>query len=455
MIPESPQPPVFTVSELTNQIKNLLEERFPFIWITGEISNLRIPASGHHYFTLKDRDAQISAVMFNGQTRQLKFRPEDGLGIMGMGRVTVYPPRGNYQIILEYMEPEGVGALQLAFEQLKAKLEAEGLFDAAYKSPLPFLPRHVTLVTSSTGAVVHDIVHIVRRRHPGVVLAVVPVRVQGDEAAGEIVGALEFINRRIATDVIVVCRGGGSLEDLQPFNEEIVARAIFASRIPVVSAVGHETDYTIADFVADLRAPTPSAAAEMIVPVREELLQAVRQRRRDLDRRMRRLVDMRRDTLTGLRQWLGDPRRRIEDMRLRVDDFAGRMTRRFLSLLQNRREKLAWRADRLMAVRPQARIREHKQLLSVTYRNLSKYMEIYLDNKKAKLAEKQHVLHAIGPRATLARGYSITRRTSDGMVVRRAADVRIGQELEILLSHGELRADVSRRSEKQRTDRDE
>jgi exodeoxyribonuclease VII large subunit len=274
-------------------------------------------------------------------------------------------------------------------------------------------------------------------------------------AAGEIVAAPDFINRRITTDAIVVCRGGGSLEDLQPFNEEIVARAIFASRIPVVSAVGHETDYTIADFVADLRAPTPSAAAEMIVPVQAELLDALRQRRGELAHRIYRLMELRRDALSGLRQWLGDPRRRIEDMRLRLDDFAGRLNRRFVFLLHNRRERLTWRTDRLIAARPQARIREQKQLLWITYRNLFKYLQINLNNKKSELAQKQHVLHAIGPRATLSRGYSITRRASDGRVIRRAADIRIGQEVEILLARGQLNADVVRRSEEQHTDRDD
>ena len=261
----------YTVSELNANIKQLIEENFPFVLIFGEISNFRIPVSGHFYFTLKDHASQINSVMFRGQQRNLKFEPEDGLNVTGMGRISVYEPRGTYQIILEYLEPAGSGALQIAFEQLKKRLAGEGLFDEAKKKSLPFLPNKIGVISSPSGSVIHDILHIINRRFPNVSIQIVPVKVQGVDAVDQIVAAVELINVAKDVDVAILARGGGSLEDLQAFNAEPVARAIFASEIPIVSAIGHETDYTISDFVADLRAPTPSAAAELVVPAKSEL----------------------------------------------------------------------------------------------------------------------------------------------------------------------------------------
>ena len=238
---------IFTVSELNADIKNLLEQQFPFIWIYGEISNFRVPASGHFYFTLKDADAQISAVMFRGQQRHLKFRPSDGMGVTGMGRVSVYEPRGTYQIILEYLEPSGIGALQVAFEKLKKQLAAEGLFDDQHKRSLPFIPRKISLITSPTGAVVHDLLNVIQRRFAGIRIEILPISVQGAAAVEQIVDALELLNARADSDVAILARGGGSLEDLQAFNSEAVARAIFQSQIPIISAIGHETDTTLID----------------------------------------------------------------------------------------------------------------------------------------------------------------------------------------------------------------
>ena len=262
---------ILTVSELTGQIKSLLENSFAFVWVCGEISNFRTPGSGHYYFTLKDASAQVAAVMFRNQNRQLKFLPADGMSIVGLGRISVYEPRGSYQIILEYVEPAGVGALQVAFERLKQRLAVAGYFDEHHKQRLPFLPHKISVITSPTGAVVHDIITVASRRFPNMPLQIVPVKVQGVGSEDEIASALELVNRRSDADVIILARGGGSLEDLQAFNSERVAMAIFTSRIPVVSAVGHETDVTIADFIADVRAPTPSAAAELVVPDKNEL----------------------------------------------------------------------------------------------------------------------------------------------------------------------------------------
>src|SRR5438128_5795357 len=263
---------LYTVSALTALLRVHIESAFSDVWVEGEVSNLRIPTSGHAYFTLKDASSQIRAVLFRSVGRSQRFALQDGLQLVCRGRLTVYEPRGAYQVIVEYAEPKGVGALQLAFEQLKARLAAEGLFDQARKRPLPFLPRRIGVVTSPTGAAIRDIVQVAHKRDPGVTIVLDPVAVQGQRAAGEIARAIEELNELGGFDVLVVGRGGGSLEDLWAFNEELVARAIAASRIPVVSAVGHEIDFTIADFVADVRAPTPSAAAELVVRDQQDLL---------------------------------------------------------------------------------------------------------------------------------------------------------------------------------------
>ena len=279
--PVEPCPKIFSISELTKQIRSLLETSYAEVWVAGEISNFKAHTNGHFYFTLKDDKAQINAVMFRGSNSRLAFRPEDGMKVVCHGRLTVYEARGQYQIVVDHIEPKGIGALQMAFEQLKKKLGKEGLFEAARKRPLPFLPKKIGVVTSPTGAAIRDILNILRRRHPGVAVLLVPVKVQGDGAKEEIAEAIGLLNAREDIDVMIVGRGGGSIEDLWAFNEEIVARAIFSSKIPVISAVGHEIDFTIADFTADVRAPTPSAAAELVVPRKQDLeasLQNMRER---------------------------------------------------------------------------------------------------------------------------------------------------------------------------------
>lgn len=263
---------IYTVSQLTSNIKNLLEENFPLVWVSGEVSNFSVPVSGHFYFSLKDENTQIQSVMFRGQNRILKFEPENGLKITGLGRISVYEPRGSYQLILEYMEPKGIGALQVAFEKMKDRLLKEGLFDKKHKKTLPFVPKKICIITSPTGSVLYDFLQIAHRRFPNMPVEIIPVSVQGNQAVKDIVQALDLANSstdktdRLQPDVIVIARGGGSIEDLFAFNTEEVARSIFLSSIPVVSAIGHETDFTITDFVADFRAPTPSAAAEIVVP---------------------------------------------------------------------------------------------------------------------------------------------------------------------------------------------
>lgn len=433
---------IYSVSKLTSDIKSLLESRFPFVWVRGEISNFSVPVSGHFYFTLKDEHAQIGAVMFRGQNRQLKFRPESGMRVVGLGRISVYEPRGAYQIIFELLEPEGIGAFQVAFEQLKARLAEEGLFDEKHKRPIPFLPFKISVITSATGSVIHDIRHVVRRRFESIPLEILPVKVQGDDAIAEIVAALELINTRGDSDVIILARGGGSIEDLAPFNSEAVARAIFASRIPVVSAIGHETDFTIADFTADLRAPTPSAAAELVVPVKNDLIKQVVNTRSLLIAAMLRRLANERQQLERSARHLIDPRRTLEDYRLRIDEFTGRLARNVAQQMRFRREQMRMWRDRLWANSPDTRVRLSKEKLEVIFNNLSNQYIIYFNQNMHHFKQLDARLQNLNPTAILNRGYSITRRISNAAIVKQAAAVELGEELEILLAKGSLNCQV-------------
>ena len=443
-MPKAPQiiAHIFTVSELNRKIKAILEQNFPFIWISGEISNFRMPSSGHFYFTLKDKTSQIQTVMFKGQNQNLKFVPEDGMSVTGLGRISVFEPRGSYQVILEYLEPKGVGALQVAFEQLKKKLEDEGLFDDQYKKPLPFLPEKIGLITSPTGSVVHDILHIVKRRFPGIPLDIVPVRVQGDGAIADIVAAVELLNRVRSVDVVILARGGGSLEDLQAFNSEAVARAIFASEIPIISAVGHETDYTISDFAADLRAPTPSAAAELVVPIKGDLYRKINELKYLIILNLQRYIKNYRSQVGSLRERLADPKKKLADHRLRLDEDAGRLTRAMMNQIHMRRERLAWRFDKLSYNNPRFYITKLKEKLDRTSALLQLSIRSCVLERQARLREVNAKLDSLNPTAILARGFSITRSLPDTTIVRDSAAVSLGQALEIVLARGTLTCDV-------------
>ncbi|MDO9111724.1 MAG: exodeoxyribonuclease VII large subunit [Desulfatirhabdiaceae bacterium] len=435
---------IYSVSEINDQIKGLLEKSFPLIWITGEISNFRRPSSGHGYFTLKDANSQIAAVMFRAQMRNLKFDPEDGLSIVGLGRISVYEPRGTYQVILEYIEPKGIGALQIAYEQLKAKLTAEGLFEESRKKPLPFLPSRISVITSPAGAVIHDIIHVVTRRFPGIFIEIVPVKVQGVSSVDDIEKAFLLLNDRNTSDVIILARGGGSLEDLQPFNSERVARAIFNSRIPVVSAVGHETDFTIADFVADFRAPTPSAAAEMVSPSRSDLVRRCSELTLRITSRTYRYIEQLQSRLSENTRLLIHPRQRIQDSRMRLDEISGRIARAAKSQLQHHREKLTWRTDTLLSANPRNITQKaYVRLDQYSHNNLN-YIKLILSNNTAGFRELAARLQALSPLAILSRGYSITRSVPDAAVIRNTNAVSVGQDLEILLARGVLLCTVKR-----------
>ena len=434
----NPERKIYSVSELNADIKNLIEERFPFVWIFGEISNFRIPASGHFYFTLKDHTSQISAVMFRGQQRQLKFEPEDGMSVTGMGRLGVYEPRGTYQIILEYLEPSGIGALQIAFEQLKKRLAAEGCFSDAFKKPIPFLPNNISIITSPTGAVIHDILKTINRRFANSQIQIIPVKVQGHGSAEEIAAALELLNARNEADVAILARGGGSLEDLQAFNTESVARAIFASKIPIISAVGHETDYTIADFVADLRAPTPTAAAELVVPEKSDL----QRRCNDILMRLRTeflyYFDRLNLRLNETSKRLIDPRRKLEDYRLRLDDLCERFHRALRLRIRREREHLDFWQNRLDANTPRLFLIKAKKQLEQINDNLVKSLIISNHSKQIKIRELTAKLEALNPLAILARGYSVTRTIPEAAVIKDPQNVALDQELEIMLAKGRL-----------------
>jgi exodeoxyribonuclease VII large subunit len=436
---EDPGRRVLTVSALTGLIKESLEARFGGVWVEGEISNLRVHGSGHVYFTLKDEGAQIRAVLFRSRVRRLRFEPADGLAVLAFANLDVYPVRGEYQLVCELLEPKGLGALQLAFDQLKARLAAEGLFDAARKRPLPAFPRRVGLITSPTGAVARDFLRVLTRRFAGVHVLIHPVRVQGETAAAEIVEALHELNRRGGFDVVVLARGGGSLEDLWAFNEEAVARAIAASKIPVISAVGHETDFTIADFVADLRAPTPSAAAELVVREKAQLavqLAGLGERLRQAGRRrVRRLAD--RVAELGRRRVLVDATRPLRDAARRADELGVRLGR----AMARRRADAGRRVARAgQALRPALLVtplRHAGRLLVQLDRRLAQGGTAAVAARRREVTALAGRLDGLSPLAVLARGYSVCTLPS-GAVVRRAEQVQAGQPVSVRLARGVL-----------------
>jgi exodeoxyribonuclease VII large subunit len=435
---------ILTVSELTKEIKDILETRFPDIWVEGEISNLRIPPSGHIYFTLKDEFSQIRAVLFKRRARALRFSPEDGLHAICRGRVSLYEKRGEYQIILEDMEPKGIGALQLAFLQLKERLEREGFFDPSRKRPIPMVPQKIGIVTSPTGAVIRDMLQIIERRFENVHILLYPVRVQGEGAALEISKAIEYFNERMNVDVIIVGRGGGSLEDLWAFNEEAVARAIYHSKISIISAVGHETDYTISDFVADLRAPTPSAAAELVVKDKQEMKNTLRYFEDRLRSQILQILQENRVDLSHLRRMLKDPRKRIEEYFLRVDDLINRFLLLTSWTLKSKREKGFHLGERLTLRNPIQQIKNLRLLIAEGRKRLEQNLRHSMETQRQKVEGVFGKLDSLSPLSILQRGYSITRKIPFLQILRDAAQVREGEKVEVRLYRGTLLCNVEK-----------
>jgi exodeoxyribonuclease VII large subunit len=439
---------VLTVSELTARIRDLLAKNFTDIWVVGEISNCREAQSGHIYFTLKDDRAQVRCVFFKQQQRGIKFRPEDGLQMTVRGSISVYETRGEYQIYVENLEPVGLGALQLAFEQLKKRLEAEGLFAAERKKPLPLLPSRIGLITSPRGAAVRDVMRILRRRFPNVHLTLYPVRVQGEGAAVEIVKALKFFNQKKFVDVLILARGGGSMEDLWAFNEEPVARAIAASAIPVISGVGHETDFTIADFVADVRASTPSAAAELVVQTRREFDKHIADLRETLASQIRyRLLEFsRRVHELSARRGFRQPLDLLRQQRQRADEMTSRLALGLRAQLEKSRKRFSAAHLRIMSFDFRVKIAAFRLRLERRGAELSLRAERFLRTKRERLDRLRLQLEERSPLRVLERGYAIATDAA-GTVLRDAAQVALGDSVGVQLHRGRLTTEVKKKDQ--------
>ena len=439
---------MFTVGELTARIRDLLAKNFTDIVVQGEISNCRAAASGHIYFTLKDERAQVRCVFFKQQQRGMKFQPEDGLQVMVRGSISVYEARGEYQIYVESIEPVGRGALQLAFEQLKKRLDAEGLFDAARKKPLPLLPSRIGLITSSSGAAVRDVVRILTRRFPNVYLTLYPVRVQGPGASTEIVEALRYFAKKRLVDVILLVRGGGSLEDLWSFNEESVARAIAGNAIPVICGVGHETDFTIADFVADVRASTPSAAAELVVQTRREFDKHVADLRESLETQIRyRLLELSRrmHELAG-RRGFRRPLDLLRQQRQRADELTSRLALGLRGRLELSRRRFGAAHLRIRSFDFRAKLAGLRLRLENWGHDLRVRTERMVRLKRERLERLSLQLQERSPLKVLERGYAIATDAA-GNVLRDAARVAIGQSVSVQLHRGQLKTEVKEKLE--------
>ncbi len=429
---------ILTVSEITALVRDRLEQGFPDLWIEGEVSNLRAPSSGHLYFTLKDQNSQIRAVLFRIGAQRLRFALREGLQVVVRGRLTVYEPRGEYQAVLDYLEPKGVGALQLALEQLKDRLAREGLFDEARKKPLPFLPKRVGIVTSPSGAALHDMLVVLGRRCPSLDVLICPVPVQGEGAAEQIAAAIHLLSSSGKVDVTIVGRGGGSLEDLWSFNEEVVVRAIAASAVPVVSAVGHEIDYTLADFVADYRAPTPSAAAEAVAPVLDDLVRALMDLQARQERGLMMQLALLRNRVGELDDALSVQMLPIQRHAQRLDELAGRVGWSLRHVLSMRRRRVMASQHDLGLSSPLGRVRGAMALLPQLLKRIEQGTRSVLAFRRQAVRSLMAALDSLSPLAILARGYSIVQTVPEGTVVRRAGDVAVGDDVRARLAEGQL-----------------
>jgi exodeoxyribonuclease VII large subunit len=432
-----------TVSQLTDRIQGVLETDFADVWVEGEVSNLTVAVSGHWYFSLKDDRAQIRAVVWKSAARLVKFKPKDGMNVVVRGGIRLYAPKGEYQISVEVVEPLGKGALQQAYEELKERLAREGLFDEKRKRKLPLLPRCVGVVTSPTGAVIQDILRVLSRRYANLGVLLYPARVQGPEASGEIVVGIRALNR-MGVDVIILARGGGSLEDLWPFNEEQVARALSSSRVPTISAVGHETDFTIADFVADLRAPTPSAAAERVVQAKEELRARVQGAEGRLAAALRLRLTRTRGRVAALasHRVFEVERGRIRTYAQRVDDLARRAESALARRLERARQHLSSAEARAQAFRWDRQIAERRDRVRRRLERLSALVRGARDTRRAALGRAAGKLDSLSPLAVLSRGYALVWRET-GRLVRDAQEVAIGEPVRIRVHRGGLTATVT------------
>jgi len=438
-----PERKVLTVAELTQDLRDLLGSHFADVWVSGEISGARLAPSGHYYFTLKDADAQLRCACFRNSARRLRTKPEDGLAVLARGRIDIYAPRGDYQLLVEALEPRGYGALQLAFEKLKKQLESEGMFARERKRPLPPMPRRIGIVTSPSGAAVRDMIHVLDRRFPGVHIRLYPALVQGEGSASAIVEGVRHFSRSGWPDLVIVGRGGGSIEDLWTFNEEPVARAIAACSVPVVSAVGHETDFTIADFVADLRAPTPSAAAELVLPERREMLGRLDIGRRKLEQAVRlrlarisnRLHEIGAERAPGvLRQRTGEGLQRVDELEFQLREKARYLLAAARRRTQDAEVRLGHQDLRLRLARGRVRL-ERESARGV------ESLRLRVAAARSRYQPLAAQLHQLSPLKVLQRGYAIV-QDAEGSTVLNAADAPPGSELSVRLWRGQLRTKV-------------
>ncbi len=428
---------ILTVTQLNRAARNLLETQLPAMWVEGELTNLSAPASGHWYFTLKDAAAQVRCAMFRNRNMLVRFKPKAGEQVLLRAKVSLYEGRGDYQLIAEHMEPAGAGLLQRRFDELKAQLAAEGLFEQHHKQPLPVWPKTLGVITSASGAAIHDILQVLRRRFPALAVKLLPVTVQGGKAAAEIAAAIALANRHAVCDLLIVGRGGGSIEDLWAFNEEVVARAIFASRIPIVSAVGHETDFTIADFVADVRAPTPSAAAELVSPNGPALQEQIGRLRARLQQAQKQRLHWAARTLQMTSARLQHPGQRLQTQAQGLDQLEVRLVRALQQSMAKRRGEMQALASRLTQCSP-AKLLPHRQLqLTYLKQRLGRAAKTELDDCQVRLARAAGLLQTVSPLNTLQRGYAIVQNPA-GDVVRRADQLAAGDAVHIKLAEGEL-----------------
>lgn len=430
---------IYTPSQLNNEVRGMLETVLPNIWVAGEISNLARPSSGHIYFSIKDSGAQIRCALFRGRANKIAWRPENGNQVRVQAKASLYPARGEFQLIVEHLEEAGEGALRRAFEQLKQRLEAEGLFAANKKRNLPPLPRRLGVITSPSGAAIRDVLTVLERRYKALPVLIYPIAVQGEEAAGQIARMLELAGSRNEVDLLLLTRGGGSLEDLWPFNEEVVARAIRACPIPVISAVGHEVDVTIADFAADLRAPTPSAAAETLSIDTQAYGERIDALYRRLKAAAQRLLTAQLEKLTQLERRLGSqhPGRRLRDRSQRLDELEARLQRAARLVISNRHSHVEQTQQRLLTASPEKRINDARRHLERLLQLLQRGIDSRLHNTRQNLAATSRALHAVSPLATLERGYAVAHHP-DGSIIRNSQEVRIGDRICTRLGQGAL-----------------
>lgn len=435
---------IYKVTRLNREVRAVLEGSFPVLWVQGEISNLARPASGHIYFSLKDQHSQVRCAMFKNRLRSVKFAPENGMEILARANVSLYEGRGEFQLIMEHIEPAGEGALQRAFDELKQRLHKEGLFEDQHKQNIPAYPKSITVITSPSGAAIRDILQVLNRRYPLAEVNIYPVPVQGENSAEKIVSALQLAEQRQESDVIILARGGGSLEDLWSFNEEIVARAIYQCSIPVVCGVGHEIDFTIADFVSDQRAPTPSAAAELISPDIIELQNNIRQIETVLSRNIHNKIDRHTQTLAQLEKRMPNPARQLQNISQGLDDLGLRMQQAMKGIFVHKRADLLQITSEINYFNPLQLLKLNKEKCQFLYEQLQSNLSHILEIADARMKHAAHALHTVSPLATLQRGYAIVTYGDDNRIVRNADELKENDEIKTRLAKGQIISKVKK-----------